>query len=57
MTVIIVTQRCSSIMNADLILVMDDGKIVGKGVHGELLDSCETYREIYVSQQSAEVGA
>ena len=57
MTVIIVTQRCSSIMNADLILVMDDGKIVGKGVHDELLDSCETYREIYVSQQSAEVGA
>lgn len=50
MTVIIVTQRCSTIMNADLILVLDDGKIVGKGTHDYLYDNCETYREICLSQ-------
>lgn len=53
MTVIIVTQRCSTIRNADLILVMDDGELVGQGTHEELFDSCETYRDICLSQLSA----
>lgn len=52
MTVIIVTQRCSTIKNADLILVLDDGALAGKGTHGELFESCETYREICLSQLS-----
>lgn len=52
MTVIIVTQRCSTIKNADLILVLDDGELVGKGTHESLFDSCETYREICLSQLS-----
>ena len=50
MTVIIVTQRCSTIRNADLILVLDDGRIAGKGTHETLFDACETYREICLSQ-------
>ena len=50
MTVIIVTQRCSTIKNADLILVLDDGKLAGKGTHDTLFDECETYREICLSQ-------
>lgn len=50
MTVIIVTQRCSTIKNSDLILVLDDGKLVGKGTHEVLFDECETYREICLSQ-------
>lgn len=50
MTVIIVTQRCSTVRNADLILVLDDGKLVGSGTHEELYASCETYREICLSQ-------
>ena len=50
MTVIIVTQRCSTIKNADLILVLDDGKLAGKGTHDILFDECETYREICLSQ-------
>ena len=49
-TKVIVSQRASSILNADIIVVMDDGEIVGKGTHKELLESCETYREIYQSQ-------
>lgn len=49
-TVIIVTQRCSTIKNADLILVLDDGELAGKGTHEELFDHCETYREICLSQ-------
>lgn len=52
MTVIIVTQRCSTIKNADLILLLDDGELVGKGTHESLFDSCETYREICLSQLS-----
>ena len=49
-TVFIVSQRTSSIMQADKIAVLDDGEMVGLGKHEELLDSCEVYREIYNSQ-------
>ena len=49
-TVFIVSQRTSSIMQADKIVVLDDGEMVGLGKHKELLDSCEVYREIYNSQ-------
>ena len=54
-TVFIVSQRSASIMHADKIIVMDDGKVVGMGKHEELLDSCEVYREIYESQYGKEV--
>lgn len=54
MTVFLVSQRVSSIMHADKILVLDDGKIVGNGTHEALLESCEVYREIYHSQTSGE---
>ena len=50
MTVFIVSQRASSLMHADQILVLDDGDVVGLGTHEELLKSCETYREIYNTQ-------
>ena len=49
-TVFIVSQRTSSIMHADRIIVLDDGEAVGIGTHNELLSSCEVYREIYDSQ-------
>ena len=49
-TCIIVSQRASSVMHADKILVLDDGKCVGEGKHEELLKNCEVYREIYDSQ-------
>lgn len=49
-TVIIVAQRISSIMGADMIIVMDDGKIIGKGTHGCLMENCPVYREIAESQ-------
>ena len=49
-TKVIVSQRASSILGADIIVVMDDGEVVGKGTHKELLESYETYREIYQSQ-------
>ena len=52
-TVIIVAQRLSTILHADQILVLDGGRIVGCGTHGALLRSCETYREIALSQLSA----
>ena len=52
-TVIIVAQRLSTILHADQILVLDGGRIVGCGTHGTLLRSCETYREIALSQLSA----
>lgn len=54
MTVFIVSQRVSSIMQADKILVLDDGKLVGMGTHGELLRSCEVYQEICHLQLSEE---
>ena len=50
MTVVIVSQRTSSIQHADQILVLDDGEVVGAGTHEELLKQCEVYREIYDSQ-------
>lgn len=49
-TLFIVSQRCSSILSADKIIVLDDGKCVGIGTNDELLKSCEVYREIYASQ-------
>ncbi len=49
-TVIIVSQRASSIMYADKIIVLDDGMAVGIGTHGELLESCSVYKEIYDTQ-------
>ena len=53
-TVIIVAQRISTVMNAQQILVLDAGQIVGKGTHEELLKSCDTYREIAESQLGKE---
>lgn len=49
-TVFIVSQRASSVMSADKIIVLDDGKCVGIGTHKELLNSCDVYNEIYTSQ-------
>lgn len=49
-TVFIVSQRASSVMSADKILVLDDGKCVGAGTHNELLNNCDVYAEIYTSQ-------
>lgn len=53
-TVIIIAQRVSTIMNSDLILVMDEGRIVGQGTHETLLQSCKVYQEILESQLSVE---
>lgn len=52
-TIFIVSQRASSLRHADMIIVMDDGKIVGLGEHDELLSDCLVYREIYESQFGA----
>lgn len=52
-TKIIISQRATSIKNADLIIVMDKGEAVGIGNHSQLLKTCEVYREIYESQQKA----
>lgn len=49
-TVFVVSQRTASVMNADKIIVLDDGEPVGIGTHEELLESCEVYQEIYYSQ-------
>jgi ATP-binding cassette subfamily B multidrug efflux pump len=53
-TVLIVTQRVSTVMQAEQIIVLDEGKIVGKGTHRELMADCEIYREIAVSQLGME---
>ncbi|MFL6105479.1 MAG: ABC transporter ATP-binding protein [Marmoricola sp.] len=56
-TVVIVAQRVSTIRDADLILVVEDGEVVGRGTHHELLETNQTYREIVASQLSAEEAA
>lgn len=56
-TKLIIAQRITSVMNADQIVVMDEGKIVGLGRHEELLAGCEAYQEIYYSQMDREVSA
>lgn len=56
-TVVIVAQRVSTIIDADQIIVLDDGRIVGRGTHDELLETCETYQEIALSQRGAEEAA
>jgi ATP-binding cassette subfamily B protein len=53
-TVLIVAQRVSTVVDADRILVLEDGAIVGQGRHRELLNTCEVYREIVASQLSEE---
>jgi len=53
-TLLIVAQRISTIKTAEQIIVMDEGKIVGQGTHAELMEDCETYREIALSQLSVE---
>jgi ATP-binding cassette subfamily B protein len=53
-TLLIVTQRISTVLNAEQIIVLDEGRIVGKGNHNELMQTCETYREIALSQLSME---
>ena len=55
-TKFIVSQRASALLDADLILTLDDGELVGAGTHEELLDSCAVYREIYESQLYKEGG-
>ena len=56
-TKIIIAQRITSVMEADEILVLDEGRIAGKGTHTELLKNCEAYQEIYYSQMDREVSA
>ena len=56
-TVVIVAQRVSTIVDADQILVLEDGEVVGRGRHAELLETCETYQEIVRSQLTAEEAA
>ncbi len=53
-TILIVTQRVATVKNADQIIVLDEGKVVGKGTHKELMVTCETYQEIASSQLSKE---
>ncbi len=54
-TVVVVAQRVSTITSADQIVVLDDGRVVGRGTHADLLDGCTTYQEIVRSQLTAEV--
>ena len=56
-TVIIVAQRVSTIRDADRIVVLDDGRVVGTGTHADLMDTNETYREIVLSQLTAQEAA
>ena len=56
-TVFIVSQRAAAVMNADLIIVLDEGNVVGKGTHAELLKNCAEYAEIYYSQFKKEADA
>ena len=54
---VIVAQRVSTIMHADRIIVLDDGRIAGLGTHAELLSRCDPYREIVVSQLGEQAAA
>ncbi|MGH3744115.1 MAG: ATP-binding cassette domain-containing protein, partial [Mycobacteriales bacterium] len=56
-TVLIVASRVSTIRDADLILVLEDGEVVGRGTHEQLLETCTTYQEIVESQLSADEAA
>ena len=53
-TKIIIAQRINSVMDADQIIVMEQGQIVGNGTHAELIRTCKTYQEIYYSQKDKE---
>jgi ATP-binding cassette subfamily B protein len=53
-TLLVVAQRISTILHADLIIVLENGRIVGKGTHRDLMDTCEVYREIALSQMTSE---
>ncbi len=52
MTTVVISQRATSLRNADVILVLEDGRCAGLGTHNQLLESCDVYREIYESQNS-----
>lgn len=54
-TKVVIAQRASSVKDADLIVVLDDGKIVGKGTHAELMDTCEIYRQICLVQAGGDL--
>ena len=56
-TKLIIAQRVSSIQDADLILVLDDGKVIGMGTHDELVKNCEAYEEIYTTQIGSQMGS
>jgi ATP-binding cassette subfamily B protein len=53
-TVIVVTQRVATVKAADQIIVLNEGRVMGKGTHEELMETCETYQEIALSQLSKE---
>lgn len=53
-TVFLISQRAATVKNADQVLVLDDGKLVGKGTHEELLKNCNVYKEICMSQFSSQ---
>lgn len=56
-TVVMISQRTTSLKDADLIVVLEDGETAGKGTHQELLESCQVYREIYQSQMNEREGS
>jgi len=53
-TILIVTQRVATVKNAEQIIVLEEGQMVGRGTHRELMETCETYKEIALSQLSME---
>lgn len=55
LTTVVVSQRANSIKHCDIIIVLDEGKIVGLGTHDELVKSCDVYKEIYLSQNKEEI--
>jgi len=56
-TKLIIAQRITSVQEADLILVLDDGKVIGMGTHEELVKTCEAYEEIYTTQMGSQMGS